>query len=98
MGHPYSKAAKDSYKSKAGSMGKLNNLDIPVMRAAGENRAGGVHESSTTMQHKDQAASKGMKRGGRMAYPLDAGSNSGIGRLEKNHKGKPPFKANTKNA
>lgn len=93
MSHPYRDQANKTHKSKAQSIGKTNNLDIPVMRAVGENRAGGVHESSNTMQHKAQAADNGMKRGGR-AYPLhDAGSGSGEGRLQKNHKGKPPFKA-----
>lgn len=92
MSHPYKDQASKSHKSKTQSMGKVNNLDIPIMRAVGENKSGGVHESSATMQHKDQAANNGMKRGGRMAYPLHgAGSQSGEGRLQKNHKGKPPF-------
>ena len=140
--HPYRDKAHSSHKSKTQSMGKLNNLVIPVMRAVGENRAGGVHESSASMQHKDQAAASGMKRGGKvpfegskmdvsqdkklakkhgmsmkswesskldakhdkqrsmkglarggMAYPLhQAGSQSGKGRLQKNHMGPPPFK------
>lgn len=138
--HPYKDHVNSSHKGKAQSMGHSNNLVIPVMRAAGENRAGGVHESSNTMQHKKQSADNGMKKGGRVkhhkpppmmmpagpppppdptamagaggpppmaggampgqppmkrggrAYPLDAGSKSGLGRLEKSHKGKPPFK------
>lgn len=90
--HPYKKEASKSRKEKASSMGKMNNLDIPVMSAVGENRAGGIHESSASMQHMKQAADNGFKRGGR-AYPLHkAGSGSGEGRLQKNHKGKPPFK------
>lgn len=91
--HPYRDKANSTHKSKTESMGKTNNLDIPIMRAVGENRAGGVHESSNTMQHKKQAGDPGMARGGRTAYPLHgAGSDSGKGRLQKNHAGKPPFK------
>lgn len=147
MVHPYKDQAKSSHKSKTHSMGKENNLVIPVMRAVGENRAGGVRESSSSGQHQNQAAASGMKRGGKvpfegsktdvsqdkklakkhgmsmktweassmdkkhdeqrsmkglarggMAYPLHGhGSHSGLGRLDKNHKGKPPFKGITKN-
>lgn len=87
MSNPFSKAAKDSHKSKLKSMGKTNNLVIPMMRAAGENKAGGVHESGSSGQHQDQAKASGMKRGGR-AYPLnDHGSGSGPGRLDKNRAG-----------
>lgn len=82
MAHPYSSAAKDSHKAKTKSMGKVNNLDIPVMRAVGENRAGGIRESSTSGQHQDQAKATGMKSGGR-AYPLHKhGQGSGLGRLD----------------
>jgi hypothetical protein len=150
MAHPYKHQAHSSNKAKAHSMGKVNNLDIPIMRAVGENRSGGVHESSASMQHMKQAAASGMKRGGHAkhkkamvavaapaippsadpaamaaagagsspapapmgggmpgqppmkrggavrnggkSYPLDAGSRSGEGRLEKAHMPKPPFK------
>lgn len=146
--HPYKDKARDTHGSKAKAMGKENNLVIPIMRAVGENRAGGIHESSSSMQHKAQSAASGMKRGGKVpfegsktdmhqdkmlakkhgmsmkswenssmdakhdrqrsmkglasggrAYPLhNHGSRSGLGRLDKNHAGKPPFKANTRNA
>lgn len=83
MSHPYSKAAKDSHKSKTKSMGKENNLVISTMRAVGENKKGGIHESSSSGQHQDQAKASGMKRGGR-AYPLNKhGSGSGLGRIDK---------------
>lgn len=150
MAHPYKHQAHSSNKAKTHSMGKVNNLDIPIMRAVGENRSGGIHESTASMQHKKQSAADGMKRGGRAkhhkspvviaapatppsadpaamaaagagsspapapmppgmpgqppmkrggrtnggkSYPLDAGSRSGEGRLEKAHMPKPPFKA-----
>lgn len=87
MSNPYSKAAKDSHHSKLKSMGKANNLVIPMMRGVGENKKGGVHESASSGQHQDQAKASGMKRGGR-AYPLDNhGSGSGPGRLDKNRSG-----------
>lgn len=153
MAHPYSKEAHSSNKAKAHSMGKVNNLDIPIMRAVGENRSGGIHESSASMQHKKQAGADGMKRGGHVkhkkspvviaapatppsadpaamaaagagaspapapmgggmpppgqppmkrggraempktgSYPLTASAKGGLGRLEKNHAGPPPFK------
>lgn len=101
MANPFSKEAHKSHKAKAFSMGHENNLDIPVMRAVGENRAGGVHESSTSMQHKDQAASPGMKRGGRLdgmkvMTGIMAGAN-GIGRMRKAAKYGPKIpKANPK--
>lgn len=83
MSNPFSKAAKTSHQSKLKSMGKTNNLDIPVMRAVGENKKGGIRESSASGQHQDQAKASGMKRGGR-AYPLnDHGSGSGLGRIDK---------------
>ncbi len=79
MSNPYSKAAKDSHKSK------LKNLDLPVMAAVGENKKGGIRVSSSSGQHQDQAKASGMKRGGR-AYPLDNhGSGSGLGRKDKAH-------------
>lgn len=69
MAHPYSEQAKSTHKSKTGSMGKTNNLDIPVMRAVGENKKGGIHVSSSSMQHKNQSAADGMKRGGHVGKP-----------------------------
>lgn len=63
--HPYSKHAGHTGRAKMRSMGKSGNLDIPVMRAVGENQAGGVRESSSSMQMKRQAGAAGMKRGGR---------------------------------
>lgn len=92
MANPYSHAAKASYKEKAKAMGKVNNLDIPVMRAVGENKKGGIHESSTSGQHQDQAAKDGFKRGGavptkpktlpKVMTGITAGAN-GMGRMEK---------------
>jgi hypothetical protein len=66
------------------------------MRAVGENRKGGVHESSNSMQHKESAAAPGFKHGGRAGYPLTSGSQGGLGRLEKAHMPPPPFKPNMK--
>jgi hypothetical protein len=65
MSHPYSKHAGHTGRAKMRSMGKSGNLDIPVMRAVGENQAGGIRESSSSMQMKRQAGAAGMKRGGR---------------------------------
>jgi hypothetical protein len=81
----YKKEAMATHKSKAKAMGRENNLDIPVMRAVGENKKGGVHESSASMQHMKSAGAPGMKRGGRTGYPLTAGSQSGVGRVQKAH-------------
>lgn len=67
--HPFKKEAESSHKSKTGSMGKANNLDIPIMRAVGENKSGGIHVSSASMQHKNQSVSDGMKRGGHVGKP-----------------------------
>jgi hypothetical protein len=89
MANPFSKAAHKSRESKAKAMGKENNLVIPVMRAVGENRKGGISESSASMQHRDQAAAPGFKRGGGVDKPVElgmkltAGSRSGLGRLQK---------------
>jgi len=69
MAHPYKEHADKSHKSKTGNMGRMNNLDIPVMRAVGENRAGGMHESSSHMQHMKQSAATGMKKGGHVGKP-----------------------------
>ncbi len=65
MAHPYSKQAHESTRSKAHSIGKGGNLDIPVMRAVGENSSKKLYSgSSGSMQHKDQSAASGYKRGG----------------------------------
>lgn len=83
------KQAFDTRKEKAKNMGKENNLVIPVMRAVGENRKGGIHESSNQSQHQDQAKQTGFKRGGGVNTPVEigmkqtAGSKSGLGRLQK---------------
>ena len=79
----YKKEAMATHKSKAKAMGRENNLDIPVMRAVGENKKGGVHESSASMQHMKSSGMSGYKRGGRTDYPLTAGSQSGVGRIQK---------------
>jgi len=46
-------------------MGKINNLDIPVMRAVGENSPKKLYSSSSnSQQHDNQSSADGMKRGG----------------------------------
>jgi hypothetical protein len=68
--HPYATQAKSTHKAKAGSMGKTNNLDIPVMRAVGENSGKKLYSSSSSSQQfKKQAADDGMKRGGHVGKP-----------------------------
>jgi hypothetical protein len=63
--HPYKHQADSSRKAKAGNMGKVNNLDIPVMRAVGENSGKKLYSSSSSsQQHNGQGAADGMKRGG----------------------------------
>jgi len=69
MSHPYRDQANSSRKSKAQSMGKINNLDIPTMRAVGENSSKKIATSSASMQHKDQSGAAGMKRGGHVGKP-----------------------------
>src|SRR6266851_908348 len=70
MAHPYSDKAKETHKSKASSIGKGGNLDIPVMRAVGENSSKKLYSSSSgSMQHKDQSAASGYKRGGHVGRP-----------------------------
>jgi len=70
MSHPYSNKARESMKSKAHSMGKGGNLDIPIMRAVGENSSKKLYSSSSgSMQHKDQSAASGYKRGGHVGKP-----------------------------
>jgi hypothetical protein len=68
MAHPHAHDARRTGKAKMKSMGKTGNLDIPIMRAVGENQAGGVRESSSSMQMKRQAAASGMKRGGKFGH------------------------------
>jgi hypothetical protein len=83
------KQAFETRKAKAKAMGKENNLDIPVMRAVGENKKGGIYESSAGGQHQDQAKMAGFKRGGGVTKPVEigmeqtAGSRSGLGRIQK---------------
>lgn len=63
--HPYKGQSDSSRKSKAHSMGKINNLDIPVMRAVGENSPKKLYSSSSnSQQHDNQSSADGMKRGG----------------------------------
>lgn len=70
MSHPFADQAKSTHKAKTGSMGKVNNLDIPVMRAAGENSGKKLYSSSSSsQQHKSQSADDGMKRGGHVGKP-----------------------------
>ncbi len=70
MAHPYSNQAKSSQKSKASTMGKSGNLDLPIMRAVGENNSKKLYSSSSSsQQHKDQSAADGMKRGGHVGKP-----------------------------
>src|SRR6266446_470606 len=70
MSHPYSDKAKETHKSKASNIGKGGNLDIPVMRAVGENSSKKLYSSSSgSMQHKDQSAASGYKRGGHIGKP-----------------------------
>lgn len=65
MSHPYKAQADDTHRTKRGVMGKDNNLDIPVMKAVGENSiAKKIHQSSASMQHREQSAHNGMKKGG----------------------------------
>lgn len=65
MSHPYKDQADGSRKSKAHNMGKVNNLDIPVMRAVGENSPKKLYASSSnSMQHGKQSDASGYKRGG----------------------------------
>lgn len=78
MAHPYKKHADYSHTNKAHSIGKLNNLDIPVMRAVGENKASKrLGLSSASMQHKDQARADGMKKGGRTKTKIVIAAPSG---------------------
>ncbi len=70
MAHPFLSQAKSTHKAKTSSIGKANNLDIPVMRAVGENSSKKLYSSSSgSMQHKDQSAASGYKRGGHVGKP-----------------------------
>lgn len=81
MAHPYKdkvKSGKEAAKSRYGAK-TLPNTD---MKGAYKN----VDSSSSSMQHKDQAAAPGKAAGGAVSikYPLKkGGSESGVGRLEK---------------
>jgi hypothetical protein len=63
--HPHAHDARRTGRAKMKAMSKSGNLDIPIMKAVGENQSGGIRESSSSMQMKRQAAASGMKRGGR---------------------------------
>jgi hypothetical protein len=63
--HPHAKEARRTGRDKMRAIGKGGNLDIPVMKSVGENMAGGIRESSASMQHKHKSGASGMKRGGR---------------------------------
>lgn len=69
MAHPYRNQADSTHKSKTGNMGKSANLDLPIMRAVGENSSKKIAMSSASMQHKGQAGADGMKRGGHVGKP-----------------------------
>jgi hypothetical protein len=69
MANPFKKHADESNRSKRGNMGKLNNLDIPIMKAVGENKRGGIYDSSSSQQHQKQTAATGMKKGGHVGKP-----------------------------
>lgn len=70
MVHPYKKQADDTHRTKRGTMGKENNLDIPIMKAVGEDSIHKkIHQSSSSQQHKEQSAHSGMKRGGHVGKP-----------------------------
>jgi hypothetical protein len=76
VGNPFKKQAESS------NFGKKKNMDIPVMNSVGENKRGGIYESTNVMQHKKQAADSGrgnmamgMKRGGKINV-MSAASNT----------------------
>ena len=78
MAHPFKKEARSTNQSKAHAMGKAGNLDIPVMRAVGENKSGKLYASSSgSQQNASQSAASGYKRGGHVGKPK--------------HKSKPKF-------
>lgn len=82
--HPYKSKAEGSMKGKMRSMGgkmsgKLGNLDL-----SSDPYRHSYEGSTDTMQHKDQSASPGYKRGGRIG--MTAGADSGEGRLQKARK------------
>jgi len=63
--HPHAKDARRTGREKMKSMGRTGNLDISKMNSVGENMAGGIRESSASMQHRHKSGASGMKRGGR---------------------------------
>jgi len=68
--HPYKNQARDTNKSKARNMGKAGNLDIPIMRAVGENSSKKLYSSSSgSMQGKKESTASGYKRGGHVGKP-----------------------------
>ena len=65
MAHPYKIQADDTHRTKRGTMGKDNNLVVPMMKAIGENSIQKkIHQSSASQQLREQSAHSGMKRGG----------------------------------
>ena len=70
MAHPYRAQAASTNKSKAHNMGKAGNLDIPIMRAVGENSSKKLYSSSSgSMQGKKESTASGYKRGGHVGKP-----------------------------
>src|SRR4051812_16516065 len=67
--HPFKSQANDTRSAKAKKLGSVHNTDIPSMKAAGETTFKKVDSSSASMQHKDQSAADGMKRGGHVGKP-----------------------------
>ena len=68
--HPYKNQARDTNKSKARNMGRAGNLDIPIMRAVGENSSKKLYSSSSgSMQGKKESCASGYKRGGHVGKP-----------------------------
>src|SRR6266446_9707394 len=70
MAHPYRAQAASTNKSKARNMGRAGNLDIPIMRAVGENSSKKLYSSSSgSMQGKKESCASGYKRGGHVGKP-----------------------------
>jgi hypothetical protein len=67
--HPFKSQANDTGSAKAKKLGSVHNTDIPSMKAAGETTFKKIDGSSASMQHKDQSAADGMKRGGHVGKP-----------------------------
>lgn len=81
MSHPFKDKAKDG-KATAKARGYASGGSVPNKAMTGAYKK--VDGSSSSMQHKDQAAAPGRAMGGAVKYPLKkGGSESGVGRLEK---------------